>query len=246
MTRPDLLIHWTGKDISTSLGSLTDGDRKGYVDRLEDIVSKGFWMTRPPESLTGKNVRSGSGGHSFKYEVDMTCFTEVRLSASADHAQAYGLLGIAVDRKYVLNRWGTPVHYVRNSDDEWIVGAFADALYQANRLPAGTRDRMMASLRYLGVFLKPMSNSKSDDDFAYIDEHEWRVVQTEEQVRKGRICTTGLKKPQYRLLVEPSDLKLIVFPDEITRRMAVFRLEAFLRKAGNTVPLLTLRECAQF
>ncbi len=246
MGRPDLLIHWTGKDISISLGSLTDPDRERYLGRLGDILSKGFWMTRPSESLTGNQVRARGGRISFQYAVDMTCFTEVRLSASVDHARAYGLLGIAVDRKYVLDRWGAPVHYVRNSGDEWIVGAFFDALYVADQLPAGTRELTLANLKYLGVFLKPMSSPNSDD-FAYIDEHEWRVVQTEEQVTKGRILrTTSDAPPAYRLVIDPADLKLVVFPDESTRRMAVTRLEPLLRRAGNTVPLLTLRECAQF
>jgi len=96
------------------------------VDRLFDIVENGFWMNAPKEQLTGGNARASSGSISYKYFANMTCFTEIRLSQCHTHAKQYGQLGVGVDRKFVLDRWGSPVHYVRNRGDEHIVGAFFD------------------------------------------------------------------------------------------------------------------------
>ena len=42
----------------------------------------------------------------------MTCFTEIRLSASDVHAQQYGRLGFGFSRRFVIERYGGPVHYI--------------------------------------------------------------------------------------------------------------------------------------
>jgi len=207
-------------------------------------------MTKPREQVAGGHPRAVGGQVSFTYEVNMTCFTELRLSASTQHAAAYGLLGVAVNRAYVLQRWGAPVHYVRNHRDELIIGSFFHLLHSltsndpaAGNAPEGPAD----SLKYLGTFLKPMS-SPNTDDFKFIDEHEWRVVQTNPQVQTGMIVQTGLSEPQYRLLVSPAELKLLVLPDDGTRSLAVAdpRLSGLIFNHAHPVPLLTVEECSHF
>jgi len=97
MKRPNLLTHWTGKDIDAQHGAdLGSLGRTRYLERLWNILSEGFWMTTPPERLYGR------GGVYIDHAVPMTCFTELRGSAAADHSMRFGQLGIAVDRGFVL------------------------------------------------------------------------------------------------------------------------------------------------
>src|SRR6185369_5575847 len=115
--RTDLLVHWTGRDIVTNRFSVNDEHRQRYIERLVDIIDNGFWMTTPTERIQG-----GGGLNSWiQYLAHMTCFTEVRLSQTELHTQRYGLLGVGVSRRFVLERYGSPVHYVRNHCSECIV-----------------------------------------------------------------------------------------------------------------------------
>lgn len=247
MIRSNLLVHWTGKDISTRQDALTPTECDQYVDRLVSILTRGFWMTRPTDRLVGGNRRSRRGSSiSYSMHPAMTCFTEVRLSNAIAHARKFGLLGIAVDRRFVLDRWGSPVHYVRNSKEENLVGKFFELRYLLQQCArsggVSTQDALDAA-EHLGLFFKPMS-SPNTDDFAMIDEHEWRVVWNEEQQTRGNIAPTGAVHPEFRMPVSHSDVRLIVFPDEITRRRALAD-RRFIRRfpAGSSnPPLLTLQE----
>src|SRR5260221_14510840 len=119
--RSSLLVHWTGKDICTNRNDLSDSHRRDYVERARSILQDGFWVTRPKEQLIGSSPGSDASS-SCDYVIDVSCFTEVRLSQAELHSQRYGLLGIGVERKFVLDRRGGPVHYVRNASCETVVG----------------------------------------------------------------------------------------------------------------------------
>ena len=129
--RTDLLIHWTGHDIAKNRFLLTDAQRATYVTRLVDILTNGFWMTKPSEKIHGAKESS------IEYQAPMTCFTEVRLSGTELHTQRYGLLGIAVNRHFVLERLGGPVHYVRNHCTEAVIGNFQEILSRRSRNQTG-------------------------------------------------------------------------------------------------------------
>jgi hypothetical protein len=175
-------------------------------------------MMRPPELLQGANTRANSGSISFKYETPMTCFSEVRLSQCVNHAITYGLLGVGVRRTFVLERWGGPVHYVRNHADDGIVGAFFDLRVWVHG--QNQSERAVQLVDYLGTFLKGMSE-KSTDNFKFLDEHEWRIVVTEQHERSGKIVRTSNPPPEFKLPLRSGDIKLIVFPDAVTREMAL-------------------------
>jgi hypothetical protein len=249
MARSTYLVHWTGKDINTDLKSLTDDERRKYIEYLVGILREGFWMTQVAEHLTGCHARSTSGSVSFQYETHMTCFTEVRLSQSLRHAAEYGLLGVGVERKYVLDHWGSPVYYVRNHENEGFVGAFFDLrcriIGQKSKGIDGS-ERAAELVNYLGTFFKAMSN-RGLDDFRFLEENEWRIVLTEEQIRANKIICTGLSRPTFKIPLLSSDVRLVVFPDTKTRAMALSDAAAApLIANGEAFPLLTLEECRQF
>jgi hypothetical protein len=105
--RSALLTHWTGKDIQTEARLLDANSRARYVTRLRDTLRSGLWMTVPSETLVGH--AGASAPARIQYHTPMTCFTELRLSQSQPHHIRYGLLGLVVDRMFVLQRSGGPV-----------------------------------------------------------------------------------------------------------------------------------------
>ncbi len=239
--RTDFLVHWTGKDIERDRGQLDEPKRASYVDRLVDIVNNGFWMGGVKEKL------GGAGEASLIYEAPVTCFTEIRLSAAKEHSKLYGLLGIAVGRRFVLERFGGPVFYVRNHDTETIV-ANARAIYgvlerATESGPGKVKDATISHLAILVAYMKGMSNPGTDD-FESLDEQEWRIVQTMEQVKKGSIVETGIERPQYRIPLKAGDIQAVVFPDAETRHLALSRGGGLEVLKG--VPMPTVRECEMF
>lgn len=249
--RSDFLVHWTGKKFASDPSTLRDTHRAEYVGRLASILADGFWMTIPKERIEGRN------GAWIEYEAPMTCFTEIRLSQTLSHAKRYGLLGIGVSRQFVLDRFGGPVHYVRNHNDECIIGN-AQKLFKAledldaRKELEDLRDLDAAKLRkYLAVncsFIKKMSDP-NEDNFEYLNEQEWRIVHTYFQEEAGKLVPTGVAKPPYLIPVPLGDVRIVVFPDDQTRTKARSddRLRAWFQDPPSSNPiLLTLQECGYF
>jgi hypothetical protein len=243
--RLSLLVHWTGKDICPDRNNLSDSQRRDYVARARSILRDGFWMTRPNERLIGSIPGLNATYSSCDYVIDVTCFTEVRLSQAELHSRRYGLLGIGVERKFVLDRRGGPVHYVRNAHRESVVG---NSLALLSHLQAtGPHDQAKLVRRNIG-FLKPMSNPEQDD-YAYLDEHEWRITHTFEEEKAVLIAVTGLDRPVYRIPVQPGDVRLVVFPDAATRYAANDdeQILGFFQAVKRRMPVfLTVEECRDF
>jgi len=234
--RSDFLVHWTGRDICVQVPDLSDSIRVAYTDRLADILTRGFWMTLPTERMEGFNASW------VRYETPMTCFTEIRLSQAREHASRYGLLGVGVDRRFVLDRYGGPVHYVRNHPVECIVGN----MRMINEYLQGSDSLTHGFFGLIAAFVKAMSNPNSDD-FQFLNENEWRIVYTQYQQKENRIIATGLTRPQYRVPVGPADVRLIVFPDDSTRATACSDERVVSCLAGKGRPmLLTIEECEHF
>ena len=104
------LFHWIGIHIEkkTDGYSLTDDLREEYVACLEGALENGLWAKVPrfPDQLgDGKLVR---------VHRPITCFTEWSLSQSLPHTQRYGRLGLGFPKKFVFDRGGQPVTYVRD------------------------------------------------------------------------------------------------------------------------------------
>lgn len=237
--RSDFLIHWSGKDIALDPLALTEANRSDYVDRLASILADGLWMTKPNERL------KGSDRAIVKYSTPLTCFTEIRLSQTQSHSGRYGLLGIGVTRQFVLDRFGGPVHYVRNHAPECVVSNVHKIFTALNKHCAPeVADYFAVNIS----FIKNMS-APNKDDFTYLNEQEWRIVHTSAQTQAGKLVKTGLPQPEYRIPVKRDDVRIIVFPDEQTRIKARSdsRLhDWFQDSARPSTILLTVQECEHF
>lgn len=237
--RSDFLVHWTGKDIAPDPSTLGDAHRADYVGRLASILADGFWMTKPNERIEGRN------GAWIEYQAPMTCFTEVRLSQALSHAKRYGLLGIGVSRRFVLDRFGGPVHYVRNHKDECVIANVQELL---NVLQELGRPKLLEYFAVNSSFIKNMSDPNKDN-FTYLNEQEWRIVHTHPQEKARNLVPTGVPQPPYRIPVRSGDVRIVVFPDDQTRTKARSdpRLNAWFQdpSTSNAI-LLTLQECGHF
>jgi hypothetical protein len=240
--RSELLTYWTGKDIATDPSILTAEIRASYALRLSDVLERGFWMTVPREVLTGC---SGEQPATIRYGVPMTCFTELRISHSEHHWQRYGLVGIVVDRGFVLQRSGGPVLYMRSHPQEPLVGNVAALLSwlkdHIDRNTPEARD-MMDAVWSLAGFLKPMSGI-APDDFAFLDELEWRIIHTDHQERAGRIRATGLEHPEFRVPIGRQDVRMLIVPDADVRAACMPTIMEWA--GGMAPPVLAISDLSQ-
>ena len=244
MLRSDFLVHWTGKDIGLDPFTLTNVERKAYVDRLISILDSGFWMTESTECV------QGNGESWFEYKALLVCFTEIRMSQVLAHAQVYGLAGIVVSRKFVLDRFGTPVIYVRNHENETLV---TNLVVVSNYLKALATDEDSTATNAKNALgdaiarLKAMS-SINTDDFKYIEEQEWRVIHLFRLEEDGFARPNVGGHPKYFLNLTPADVQGLVFPDDVCRSMVLSdsRFIAWLEKRPPLAFTLTLDECQLF
>lgn len=216
------------------------------MERFLSLLEHGFWMTIPPERLAG--LTDGTRPRWVAYQAPMTCFTELRLTAAKAHYARYGLLGIVVDRKFVLERWGAPVHYVRSNADDVIVGNAAMLLaWIQKQKDNGTQDAdaVMVNLKFLVGFMKGMSDPDTEN-FLYLEEQEWRVVHSYGQQERGRILPTSTDTPRYLLPFSRSDVQMLVVPDSKFRE-EMHKSEKLAAWIGKPhIPVLTCEEIGQF
>ncbi len=250
MHRSDFLTHWTGKDIATDVVHLTADERQRYFARLKDTLTHGLWMTKPGERLV-----SAYNGHpaSIELEPNMTCFTELRLSGAQPHFERYGLLGFVVRRKFVLERGGGPVFYTRQHDDDLLVACAARVFFWtaisapgsvARELDAKDVDSaedVRKAFMFLCAYFKGMS-THGTDDFAFLDENEWRIVQSGGHIDAGRIAKTGRERPFYRIPLTPTDLRMLVVPDDQVRAQTLDDDELRAWFGRTSIPILTTQE----
>jgi len=301
--RSDFLVHWTGaKDIEKEYKkgksivredkTLSDEERKEkykmlckerrrkYVKRfhdtlepigLEDPRANGLWMTRMQEKIPLRKPRD----RSLKYDVPVTCFTEIKLSDIRDHTMRYGCLGLGFSRSFVIRRFGAPVQYVAGTEDDIIAENLNHVYGVLGRLKSccahqelqksgiiehlkksGVIDReindifedLLESVKTNICFIKNMS--ESDHLFSSLDEAEWRIPYTEIKANAGML--TLIKRghrPESKIPFGPNDLKVLIFPDAKARQMALedCDIRKWLFKDPKYLPIIaTVEECAQF
>ena len=243
MRRTSLLTYWTGKDIEIEIKKLDNNARQKYLERLRDILVNGFWMNVVNEVVKGWHPQWGRVTTA-TMQVPMVCFTELRLSKSENHNKRYGLMGVVVDREFVLARHGGPVFYVRSQREESIVANFGILFEWLNiQVRNGVQDAdiIYKNCAILISYLKAMSVSDFDD-FEYLDENEWRIVHAYRREDSGLIRATGIDRPKYKIPLSPKDIKMIVLPDSQIRNevMQDMRISKWFDKKYR--PLLTVEE----
>jgi hypothetical protein len=184
----DFLIHWTGKDIDNEYDQQwyqSDKSRTNknndvtekYIKRLYDILQFGIWMTSekdPHLCLNGTSI-----------DLPLTpksCFTELKLSESRQHARHYGRLGIGFKRPFVIHRFGRPVVYY----------GFHNYKMKDIFLKQCIQD---LTDKNLINFFKSMNSTKTLNYDSY-SESEWRIIYFEDLINR-------------RLIKDPRDSKNI-------------------------------------
>jgi len=240
-----LLVHWTGQ---TSFESLPDADKTDkYADRLKDWYQKGLF-TKKKDELLLRLPRPGQG-YVKKPHMDLVrlCFTEIRLSQAKSHSKRYGKLGIGFNRDYIVNKGGRPVIYVPWEAqfrllDECIWQAWEKAKSQGS-------DGIEKLLKWILAFCKLMSNGEPEDSPKYEDyyeEMEWRLVYGESLDTSGTFVPDAAEPDAYRMKFEPSDVVVIVFPNNEVMRKTLndINMKAFF--AVHQPNLLLLEDCGHF
>lgn len=223
----EILVHWTGKkDIENNPVS---NQTQLYVQRVEDYYRNGLFMKRTTEPTTR--------GRKIKY-LPRLCFTEIKLSQAKDHANRYGKLGIGFSREFIMNRGGRPVIYIPFEPRD---GLLERSLDQALDKSKGNDEinKLMISIH---SYIKRMWDE--NDEQAY-DEMEWRIVYDNDP-NYCKYFTRGKDKDEFRFIFTANDVKIIVFPDEKTRR-ASFDDKIIKKFFSIYTPItITVDECENF
>jgi hypothetical protein len=243
------LVHWTGKDINSFNSEINDNLRKEYIARLyiarlRDNLLKGLHMRPGKETIYGKDNKGITA------EIARVCFTEIKLTQTEEHAKRYGRLGIGFDRNFVLEREGNPVFYVQNGDKGHIVENLDVLRGWMSSLPPNTVGSKIDELGIIFGYLKKMSD-RNENELKYYDEMEWRIVHIDRLTGPNNYIqdygeTTEQGKKFFRLKVRPKDVRLIIFPDNETIRLALCDEKISDYFKSHIPTLIALDDCENF
>ncbi len=182
----DILIHWTGRDIEERPVTQLNKDTF-YLERLRNCLKYGLWMKKAnnPESIQVNNMRIDIPS------IARTCFTELKLSMSEDHARLYGRMGIGVKRYFLFDRLGAPVNYYQADTFNHFFPPYSEAL---------TRDNPTSEIL---SFFKPMCSGRPLK-YDIFNESEWRIIYSERIEKKLIDHENG---ERARLFINPQSTK---------------------------------------
>lgn len=86
-------------------------------------------------------------------------------------------------------------------------------------------------------------------DYKFLDELEWRIVYTDRAFNEGKIVKTNLSEPKYKIPFTQDELKILILPDDYTRRNALndSYIRDWLFEDPAELPIIaTISECLQF
>jgi hypothetical protein len=198
------------------------------VDRLKAILENGFF----PRYCLEYGLDPGDRQAAIKrrppmYAVPMVCFCDLPTSLIHKHLEAYGPFGIALDKKWGLEKGVAPVTYTHPQ---------AQTLPPILRLTAkaaSTGDEKAADdLKVLAAYTKPFlgpewrerNQPRFKRDVAFYDEREWRYVPSV----RGSDLFLSLKDyrdtskresrhknlEKHALLVEPKSIMYLILPED--------------------------------
>jgi hypothetical protein len=238
MPSSKFLVHWTGNDKLEEKQKRNLSDDwlvQEYANRLKNYYQEGLYAERKKE----KDVLPGIAMSN----LVRICFTEIRLSQAEVHANRYGRLGIGFSRDFIANKCGRRVLYVPYEK----AGGFLEQRIKFTWKKSKGNPELQKSLKWLFAFCKPMSNGKPEDSPDYInhyEEMEWRLVHGESLDLSGTFKSVGHRI--HRVEFHPSDVKLIVLPDEQTKRLVLNDLEMKGFFGTHQPNLVVLDDCRHF
>jgi hypothetical protein len=197
-------------------------------------LEKGFEMGKGKEEIYDLD------GKLLETFVSRVCFTEIKLSVARKHSQRYGSLGLGVDRDFVLKRYGNPVFYVKSGKSNVAVNANKVLESLKSNDPSGN---ILLEYRTLLAYFKNM-NDRGSENLEYYDELEWRVTHLNRLESEGRLSVVDRTNHVYLLKLKPGDVKVLVFPDEETKKRA-FNNTRFSRLIEKPI-CLTIDDCENF
>jgi hypothetical protein len=247
------LFHWLGEHIDKKMErkKLTDELRKEYLDCLRGALKNGLWVKTP------RNPDCLGDGSLIKVSRPITCFTEWSLGQSLPHTDCYGRLGLGFPKRFVCDRGGHPVMYMKDSGrcapyakallslasffkseehgeipKKW--SDYFDYLCHFNK--AMKRKDVRPKRKRRSPVKKPRPKASIDpmvrrfgSAFGYLEEREWRVVYHDSIARFFKNGPKGTA-PEFFLPFKPgSELFTVVLPDSKTVRMA--HLDKNIRKS---------------
>jgi hypothetical protein len=221
-----ILVHWTGKDIESNPSA---NKSQLYVERLIDDLQNGLFTKRTTEAVIRKK--------KIKHLVRI-CFTEIRLSQARTHAERYGKLGIGFTRDFIMNKGGRPVIYIpfEIREDGHLLENLIRTVYDKST----GNDEIHKSTKWIMAHVKRMSNEKGED---YYEEMEWRLVHDESPNNRHFI---GEGQGVYRMRFAIRDIKVIIFPDEGTKQLAL-KNDVMKKHISKHMPMMaTLEDCDSF
>lgn len=164
------LFNWIGRSIDdlAPAGHLTDALRTMYVEHLRSTLEHGLWLKRPrdPDYI-------GDGSRVFVHRP-IVCFTEWGLGQSLPHTKRYGRMGFGFSKRFVLNRGGQPVQYIRD--------ATRDAPYSA---------ALLAVAKWFDDNSEDLCNSKR---FLEIRNYFHYIAHFSKKIRKSRDLNDDAKR----------------------------------------------------
>ncbi len=219
-----ILIHWTGKDIETYP---EDERTQLYVKRLKNSLQEGLYTkTTEEDVIRGWKIKN----------ITRLCLTEIRLSQAQMHAERYGKLGLGFSRDFIMNKGGRPVIYIpfEAAADSRLLEDSIRCVHEKSK----DNNDIHESSKWIMTHVKRMWNEKGED---FYEEMEWRIV-LHANDRNIRNVGNGV----HRLKFEPSDIKVIIFPSEDTKRSSLE--DDYIRKClSDHLPMIaTLDDCHNF
>jgi len=179
-----------------------------------------------------------------------TCFTETKFSDIGLHIKYYGLLGCGFTREFVMKRDGGPVLYVAGikelSKSKGMRSITSRHFYN---LFDGISGKLLNSVITCAIFVKTMSDKDCKYAYQRLDEAEWRIPWTT-NLEKVKVDPRMVNvnppkskvKPTARIPFFAKDLKVLILPDECTRKMVCDNQE-IMDRVGNERKITTIEKC---
>jgi len=232
------LIHWTGRSINSGSTPSPEPKSAQYLALLKSIVLGGFDMKEGTERIQGRE------DSEIAITVPRVCFSEIRLRDVPQHCGKYGHLGIGFSRQFVLVRYGCPVFYIQNGPKGVVIENLARIHQFLGQCDSANQTEYVKDLDVVLGFLKNMWGNHQQE-LEFYDEMEWRIVYLTHM--NGPYCEPPRSGRCPVLKIEPSDIKLLVFPDDGVRKAALEDEDLHERLFRSHTPVLaTVEECGNF